>query len=116
MTLPQWSPVDFGRKSLRTLKLESVSSRSVGGQCYATNTRETPTVKPTLHCCPYQAARVIADECVVASLEYDINVETTFNMSWEGDNASTSQVARVNLEGGESSVPWDQVLRAGEDS
>ena len=59
---------------------------------------------------------MIADECVVASLEYDINVETTFNMSWEGDNAGTSQVARVNLEGGESSVPWDQVLRAGEDS
>ena len=59
---------------------------------------------------------MIADECVVASLEYDINVETTFDMSWEGDNASTSTVARVNLEGGESSVPWDQVLRAGEDS
>ena len=58
---------------------------------------------------------MIADECVVASLEYDINVETTFNMSWEGDNASTSQVARANLEGDESSVPWDQVLRAGED-
>ena len=59
---------------------------------------------------------MIADECVVASLEYDINVEATFNMSWEGHNASTSQVAGVNLEGGESSVPWDQVLRAGEDS
>ena len=62
-----------------------------------------------------KAARVIADECVVAGLNYKVNIDTTFDVEWGGGDARRSQQVHLSLEGGESAVPWDAVLRAGED-
>ncbi len=62
-----------------------------------------------------KAARVIADECVVAGLNYDIDIDTTFEFEWQPSDMRTSQRIHLSLEGGESSVPWDEVLRGGTD-
>ncbi len=62
-----------------------------------------------------KAARVIADECVIAGMEFDINVERTFDLSPDDENSDTSQKIRVRLEGGESAVPWDAMLGTAED-
>ena len=59
-----------------------------------------------------KAARVIADECVVVGLDYGIDIDTTFEFEWEAGHMSASQRVRLGLEGGESSVPWEDVLRA----
>ena len=62
-----------------------------------------------------KAARVIADECVIAGLNYDIDIDidTTFEFEWQRDDMHKSQRIHLRLEGGESSVPWDEVLRSG---
>ena len=62
-----------------------------------------------------KAARVIADECVVAGLNYEIDIDTTFEVEWKPGDTRTSQRIHLSLEGGEASVPWDEVLRAGTD-
>ena len=62
-----------------------------------------------------KAARVIADECVVAGLSYGIDINTTFEFDWEPGDCRTSQRIYLSLKGGESSVPWDEVLRGGAD-
>ena len=58
-----------------------------------------------------KAARVIADECVVVGLDYEIDIDTTFEFEWEAGDMSASQRVHLELEGGESSVPWEDVLR-----
>ena len=58
-----------------------------------------------------KAARVIADECVVSGLNYGIDIATTFEVEWEPGDWRTAQRVHLSLEGGESSVPWDEVLR-----
>ena len=60
-----------------------------------------------------KAARVIADECVVAGLNYDIDVNTTFEFQWQPDDMRASKRIHLSLQGGESSVPWEEVLQAG---
>ena len=60
-----------------------------------------------------KAARVIADECVVAGLNYGINIETTFEFQGKPGDIRTSQRIHLALEGRESAVPWDELLRAG---
>ena len=62
-----------------------------------------------------KAARVIADECAVTGLDYDIDIDTTFEFKWEPDGMRRSQLVHLSLEGGESAVPWDEVLRPGKD-
>ena len=62
-----------------------------------------------------KAARVIADECAVTGLNYNIDIDTTFEFKWEPDGMRRSQRVHLSLEGGESAVPWDEVLRPGKD-
>ena len=59
-----------------------------------------------------RAARVIADECVVVGLDYGIDIDTTFEFEWQGAYTSASQRVHLGLESGESSVPWEDLLRA----
>ena len=56
---------------------------------------------------------MIADECVVAGLDYDI--DTTFEFEWRPTPRARRHWSALSLEGGESSVPWDDLLRAGTD-
>jgi len=58
-----------------------------------------------------KAARVIADECVVAGLNYEIGIDTTFDFEWKPGDMRTSQHIHLALEGGESSIPWPEVLQ-----
>ena len=62
-----------------------------------------------------KAARVIADECVIAGLNYKIDIDTTFEFELNAGDMRTSQLVHLALEGGESSVHWDEVLRSGTD-
>ena len=62
-----------------------------------------------------KAARVIADECTVTGLNYHVDVDTTFEFELEPGGMRSSQRIHLSLEGGESAVPWDEVLRAGSD-
>lgn len=62
-----------------------------------------------------KAARVIADECAVTGLNYDIDIDTTFEFKQEPGGMRTSQRIDLSLEGGEAAVPWDEVLQAGTD-
>ena len=58
-----------------------------------------------------RAARVILDECVVAGLTYEIRVKTEFDATiYPGD---VTQQINVSVVGGESAIPWDDVLIAG---
>ena len=62
-----------------------------------------------------KAARVIADECLVAGLNFDIGVDTTFEFEGRPGDMRTSARIHLLLEGGESSVPWEELLQAGTD-
>ena len=62
-----------------------------------------------------KAARVIADECVVAGLDYEIDIDTSFEFDWRPGDMSTAQRIHLSLEGGESSIPWEVLLQAGTD-
>ena len=63
-----------------------------------------------------KAARVIADECLVAGLNFGIDINTTFEWDWNNLDKGLSQQLHLSLEGNESSVPWEEVLRAGNDT
>ena len=58
-----------------------------------------------------KAARVIADECVVAGLNYEIDIDTSFEFDWRPGDMSTAQRTHLSLEGGESSIPWRSCCR-----
>ena len=58
-----------------------------------------------------KAARVIADECIIAGLNYEIDIGTTVEYRWDGPEKTGSQRIGLRLEGGESAVPWGEVLR-----
>ena len=62
-----------------------------------------------------KAARVIADECVVAGLNYEIDIDTSFELDWRPGDMSTAQSIHLSLEGGESSIVWEELLQAGTD-
>ena len=62
-----------------------------------------------------KAARVITHECVVAGLNYEIDIDTSFEFDWRPGDMSTAQRIHLLLEGGESSVPWEELLQAGTD-
>lgn len=64
-----------------------------------------------------KAARVIADECVIAGLNYeigfnyDISIDATFDFEWKPGDVHASQRDHLTLEGGESAIPWDELLQ-----
>ena len=63
-----------------------------------------------------KAARVIADECQLVGLNYNMNIETTIELEGRPGDIHHSQLFQLTIEGGESSVPWDKVLRTGRDT
>ena len=60
-----------------------------------------------------KAARVIADECLVAGLNAEVDMDTTFEVEGKPGDLRTSQQVHLTLEGGESSIPWEELLRVG---
>jgi len=60
-----------------------------------------------------KAARVIADECAVAGLNYEIDIDTTFEFSGQPGDVLTSERVHLKLTGSEGPIPWDEILRAG---
>ena len=58
-----------------------------------------------------KAARVIADECIIAGLDYGIDIGATVEYRWDGHEKTGSQRIELRLKGGESAVPWGEVLR-----
>ena len=58
-----------------------------------------------------KAARVIADECEVAGLDFQFHINTTTDVEFSQCKAETEQLIRATLEAGESSIPWDDVLK-----
>ena len=62
-----------------------------------------------------KAARVIADECEVAGLNYDIDIDTTFEFKGQPGDVRTSERIHLKLTGGEGPIPWDEILRVGKD-
>lgn len=63
-----------------------------------------------------KAARVIADECAVSGLRYDIDIETTLESKGGAGGMGTSERTHVSLKGDEAAVAWDEVLREGRDN
>ena len=63
-----------------------------------------------------KAARVILDECLVVGLNFDVNIRTKLDISWDGNSTKTTQRLHLTLEGGESSVPWDEVFGTRKDN
>ena len=62
-----------------------------------------------------KAARVIADECVVAGLNYEIDIDTSFEFDWQPGDMRTAQRIHLSLVGRESSIVWEELLQAGTD-
>ena len=60
-----------------------------------------------------KAARLIVDECVIAGLQYEVHVQTTYDFVTDGDHASTSNHLSLRVDGHEAAIPWDEVLAAG---
>ena len=54
---------------------------------------------------------MIADECIIAGLNYEIDIEATVEYRWDRHEKTGSQRIELRLEGGESAVPWGEVLR-----
>ena len=48
---------------------------------------------------------MIADECMIAGLNYEIDIDTSFEFDWRPGDMSTAQRIRLSLEGEESSDP-----------
>ena len=59
-----------------------------------------------------KAARVIVDECAVAGLTFDVQVDSEF--AFTADRRDERWLERVGLRvtGGEAAIPWEQVLKA----
>ena len=58
-----------------------------------------------------KSARVLLDECVVAGLDYRIDVQNAIEATVEGTEVVDHQEeCRLNVEGNESAVAWDALL------
>ena len=58
------------------------------------------------------AARVIADECELAGLDYVLQVRKDFEFDSDRGRMAYSERLHLSLEAGESAIRWDQVLTA----
>ena len=56
------------------------------------------------------AARVIADECELAGLDYGLRVQKDFEFDSNRGRMAYSERIHLSLEAGESAIPWHQVL------
>ena len=62
-----------------------------------------------------KAARVIVDECVVAGLQYEIDVDSDFEFTVDQDDERYSEQRRLRVVGHESAIPWGAILAMGAD-
>ena len=62
-----------------------------------------------------KAARVIVDECVVAGLQYEIDVGADFEFTVDQDDERYSEQRRLRVVGHESAIPWGAILAMGAD-
>ena len=62
-----------------------------------------------------KAARVILDECVVVGLNFDVQVDTTFDAVVDRGSTSLSERICLSVDGGEAAIPWPEVLVSGRD-
>lgn len=60
-----------------------------------------------------KAARVIADECVVTGLTYEIQAKATFEVTADRGDVNCLEKICLSVDVGEAAIPWDQVLAAG---
>ena len=60
-----------------------------------------------------KAARVIVDECVIAGLQYKINVTAHFNITADSDGVISSKKCRLQVVGHENAISWEAILAAG---
>ena len=60
-----------------------------------------------------KAARVIVDECIVAGLTFEIRINNEFYFTVDQGVVSRSDHIALQVEGGESSIPWDRILMVG---
>ena len=58
-----------------------------------------------------KTARVIADECTVNGLGYEIKTETTFGFTCEPKGMRSAETRHLSLKGDEAAVPWEEILR-----
>ena len=57
-----------------------------------------------------KAARVIVDECVVAGLRYDIDIEREFNFTAKPGDVQYREHYKVNVTGHEAAIPWKKIM------
>ena len=62
-----------------------------------------------------KAARVIVDECVIAGLDFDVEIDAEFDGEWVGNRSSLKTKVGLSVTGREAAIPWDAVLEAGGD-
>ncbi len=60
-----------------------------------------------------KAARVIADECEVVGLDFNLSVDVTTDVEGTPGNLSCTQLIHLTLHAGESAIPWEEILRTG---
>ena len=63
-----------------------------------------------------KAARMIADECVIAGLTYEVDIDSTFAAAVDRGDKSFSQQVDLTVHGGEAAIPWDEVLDSGREN
>ena len=63
-----------------------------------------------------KAARVIVDECLVAGLGYNIDIETDFNLTAEFNDLQYWKQIHARVEGTESAIPWDRIMAKGKEN
>ena len=62
-----------------------------------------------------KAGRVILDECAVAGLDYEVHVQSEFNVTADRGHLSCPTRIDLSVVGTEAPIRWDQVLNAGRD-
>ena len=62
-----------------------------------------------------KATRVIVDECVIAGLDFDVEIDAEFDGEWDGNRSSWKTKVGLSVTGREAAIAWDAILAAGGD-
>ena len=63
-----------------------------------------------------KAARVIVDECVVAGLKCEVEIDSTFSFAVADSDVRSSQDVKLQIDAGEASIPWNDLLALGSET
>ncbi len=63
-----------------------------------------------------KAARVIVDECVVAGLKCEVEIDSTFSFAVADSDVRSSQDVKLQVDAGEASIPWNDLLALGSET